>query len=95
MNSVLRGRTTYVMSGEVGRSSRIYKMQNLKPGDVLFFGNGPKSKPSAVNHTGIYVGNGWMIDSSDPGVSFHPVSGWYRSSFAWARRPLREAGLDR
>jgi len=22
-----------------------------------------------------------------------PLAGWYRSSFAWARRPLAEAGL--
>ena len=45
--SVLRGRTTYQMSGEVPRSARI-TAANLQPADVMFFGsNGPKSKPGS------------------------------------------------
>jgi cell wall-associated NlpC family hydrolase len=91
---VLRGRTTYQMSGEVPGKQRIYDVANLKPGDVLFFGKGPKSKPSEVDHTGIYLGNGWMVHSSGYGTTITAFDGWYRSSFAWARRPLREAGLD-
>jgi cell wall-associated NlpC family hydrolase len=89
----LRGRTTYQMSGEVGPTQRIAKVENLEPGDVLFFGKGPKSKPAEVDHTGIYLGNGWMVHSSAYGVTILPFDGWYRASFAWARRPLREAGL--
>lgn len=92
--SILRGRTTYQMSGEVPAKQRIYKVENLQPGDVLFFGHGPKSKPSEVDHTGIYLGNGWMVHSSGNGTTITMFDGWYRSSFAWARRPLREAGLD-
>lgn len=92
---VLRGRTTYQMSGEVGRDQRIYKVENLKPGDVLFFGHGPHSKPSEVDHTGVYIGGGFLVHSSDEGVTIVPFAGWLRDSFAWARRPLREAGLDR
>jgi cell wall-associated NlpC family hydrolase len=91
--STLRGRTTYQMSGEVPAKQRIYDVANLKPGDVLFFGKGPKSKPSEVDHTGIYLGNGWMVHSSGYGTTITTFDGWYRSSFAWARRPLREAGL--
>jgi cell wall-associated NlpC family hydrolase len=90
----LRGRTTYQMSGEVGAKGRIAKVENLQPGDVLFFGKGPKSKPAQVDHTGIYLGNGWMVHSSGNGVTIVPFDGWYRTSFAWARRPLREAGLS-
>jgi cell wall-associated NlpC family hydrolase len=90
----LRGRTTYQMSGEVPAKQRVYKVENLKPGDVLFFGKGPKSKPSEVDHAGIYLGNGWMVHSSGYGTTITMFDGWYRSSFAWARRPLREAGLD-
>lgn len=93
--SILRGRTTYQMSGEVGKAARIYKTQNLKPGDVLFFGRGPRSKPGEVDHTGIYLGGGWMVHSSGNGTTIVPFDGWYARSFAWARRPLREAGLDR
>ncbi|HTR33750.1 MAG TPA: NlpC/P60 family protein [Gaiellaceae bacterium] len=90
---VLRGRTTYVMSGEVPRS-KLIRRAKLQPADVMFFGaNGPRSSPSVVDHTALYLGNGWFIQSSDEGVTLLPFSGWYVHSFAWARRPLREAGL--
>jgi hypothetical protein len=89
----LRGRTTYAMSGEVSRSQRI-AFAKLQPGDVVFFGpRGPRSKPAEVDHTGIYLGAGWMIHSSENGVALTLLEGWYRKRFAWARRPLAEAGL--
>ena len=92
--SVLRGRTTYEMSGEVGPARRIKQARNLQPGDVLFQGaSGPRSKPAQVDHAGIYLGGGWFVHSSGNGTTLHPFDGWYRDRFAWARRPLREAGL--
>lgn len=91
--SVLRGRTTYEMSGEVPRAQRI-GFAKLQPADVIFFGDqGPRSQPSQVDHMGIYLGAGWFIHSSDYGVALATLTGWYRSEFAWARRPLAEAGL--
>jgi cell wall-associated NlpC family hydrolase len=81
------------MSGEVKPRQRI-RLADLAPGDVLFFGRGPRSKPAQVDHTGIYLGGGWMVHSSGNGTTIVPLDGWYRTSFAWARRPLREAGLD-
>ena len=91
---MLRGRTTYVMSGEVPRSQRI-PAARLEPGDVMFFGaNGPRSTPDEVDHTALYLGNGWFIQSSDEGVTLLPLDGWYADKFAWARRPLHEAGLE-
>jgi cell wall-associated NlpC family hydrolase len=93
LSSVLQGRTTYQMSGEVPKSERI-PFDRLKAADVAFFGSdGRRSSPSQVDHTGIALGNGWMIHSSSQGVAFVPLTGWYRDRFAWARRPLREAGL--
>jgi cell wall-associated NlpC family hydrolase len=93
LSSTIKGRTTYQMSGEVPRSKRI-PYSKLVAGDVLFFGsNGPRSTPNAVGHTGIYLGAGWMIHSSGQGVAVTQVTGWYRQQFAWARRPLAEAGL--
>lgn len=92
--SVLRGRTTYVMSGEVPRSQLI-DFAHLQPADVIFFGaHGPRSAPSEVDHTGIYVGDGWFINSSEYGVALAQLTGYYRQHFAWGRRPLREAGLS-
>jgi cell wall-associated NlpC family hydrolase len=91
--SVLQGRTTYVMSGEVPRSERI-PASKLQPADTLFFGVGTHSLPGQVDHMAIYLGNGWMAQSSDQGVTITPFAGWYAQSFAWARRPLHEAGLE-
>jgi cell wall-associated NlpC family hydrolase len=91
--AVLKGRTTFAMSREVPRSARI-PFARLRPADVVFFGaKGPRSKPAQVDHTGIYAGNGWMVHSSGFGVTLVPLAGWYRQHFAWARRPLAEAGL--
>lgn len=92
--SVIRGRTTMVMSVEVPRSQRIPFAQ-LQPADVLFFGaRGPRSTGPQIDHTAIYVGNGWFIQSSGEGVALAQLTGWYRQQFAWGRRPLREAGLE-
>ncbi|HUQ22975.1 MAG TPA: C40 family peptidase [Gaiellaceae bacterium] len=93
--SVLRGRTTYEMSGEVPAAQRIRKVENLQPGDLIFQGDGgAKSKPAQVGHAGIYLGGGWFVHASGSGTTLHPFEGWYRDRFAWARRPLREAGLS-
>jgi cell wall-associated NlpC family hydrolase len=90
---VLRGRTTFALAGEVPRSARIPFVQ-IAPGDVLFFGTrGPASKPSQVDHMAVYAGGGWMLHSSVHGVTLAPLSGWFRTRFAWGRRPLAEAGL--
>jgi cell wall-associated NlpC family hydrolase len=92
--STLQGRTTYTMSVEVPHSKRI-SFKKLQPADVIFFGSkGPNSKGSQVFHTGIYVGNGWFIQSSDRGVALAQLTDWYKRKFAWGRRPLREAGLE-
>jgi cell wall-associated NlpC family hydrolase len=93
LSETLQGRTTYAMSGEVDRSSRI-ALDAIQPADVLFFGDrGPRSKPDQVGHMGIYLGGGWMAHSSTRGTTLVPLAGWYVERFAWARRPLAEAGL--
>ena len=91
--NVLQGRTTYQMSGEVPKAKRIAAAK-LQPADVMFFGaHGPSSTPSEVDHAALYLGNGWFIQSSGYGVTLLPFAGYYADRFAWARRPLREAGL--
>jgi cell wall-associated NlpC family hydrolase len=93
LGDILKGRTTFAMSAEVKKAARI-GIDDLEPGDVIFFGNhGPQSTPLEVGHTGIYVGNGWFVHSSGAGVTLQPLEGWYTKTFAWARRPLLEAGL--
>jgi cell wall-associated NlpC family hydrolase len=93
LSSVLRGRTTYEMSGEVPHDELV-DFAHLQPADVIFFGaRGPRSDPSEVDHMGIYIGNGWFIHSSGYGVALATLNGRYRHEFAWGRRPLSEAGL--
>jgi cell wall-associated NlpC family hydrolase len=89
----LRGRTAAQMAGEVPRARRI-SLGELEPGDVMFFGRGgKKARAAAIDHAGIYLGGGWLINSSRYGVALAPVHGWYAERFAWGRRLLAEAGL--
>jgi cell wall-associated NlpC family hydrolase len=91
--NTLRGRTAAQMAGEVPRARRI-PFAELEPGDVMFFGRGGRrAKAAGIDHAGIYLGGGWMINSSRYGVALAPVDGWYAERFAWGRRPLAEAGL--
>jgi cell wall-associated NlpC family hydrolase len=91
--TTLRGRTAAAMAGEVPRRLRI-KPARLAPADLMFFGpGGPRAQPARIDHVGIYVGNGWLIQSSGYGVALDQVSGWYQRRLAWGRRPLAEAGL--
>ncbi len=90
--TALKGRTTYEMSGEMAKKARI-PLERLQPADIVFFGErGPRSKPSEVGHMGIYVGNGWMLHSSDRGTTLTPMTGWYETRFAWGRNVLAETG---
>ena len=93
LTSTLRGRTTYAMSGEVPKAKRVAFDALQSAGVVFFGGKGPRSKPTQVDHMGIALGNGWMIHSSRHGVALVALDGWYSKTFAWARRPLAEAGL--
>jgi cell wall-associated NlpC family hydrolase len=89
----LRGRTAAAMAGEVPRRMRIKRAQ-LAPADLLFFGDGVRrAKPAQIDHMAIYIGNGWLIQSSRYGVALAQVAGWYDTRLAWGRRPLAEAGL--
>ncbi|MGH3082000.1 MAG: C40 family peptidase [Gaiellaceae bacterium] len=91
--ATVRGRTAAQMAGEVPRAKRI-PLAELQPGDVMFFGRGGRrAKAAGIDHAGIYLGGGWLINSSRYGVALAPVESWYVERFAWARRPLAEAGL--
>ena len=91
--TILQGRTTFEMSAAAPRALRV-GLDDLRPADVLFFGKGAMSRPSEIEHEGLYLGGGWMIDSSSHGVSVSRLDRWYRDRFAWARRPLAESGLE-
>ncbi|HZT44564.1 MAG TPA: NlpC/P60 family protein [Gaiellaceae bacterium] len=94
LGATIKGRSTYAMSAEVKPPQRI-PLTQLEPGDLLFFGaHGRRSKPAEIDHAGIYLGNGWFVQSSEQGVALATLSSpWYAPRFAWARRPIAEAAL--
>jgi cell wall-associated NlpC family hydrolase len=90
----IRGRTAAQMAAEVPKAKRI-AFEELEPGDVMFFGpGGQRARAAAIDHAAIYLGSGWLINSSRYGVALAPVENWYADRFAWGRRPLAEAGLS-
>jgi cell wall-associated NlpC family hydrolase len=59
----------------------------LQPGDLVFFATNT-SDPSTIEHVGIYVGGGAMIDSPHTGsvIRFDPIEG-FNPSYIGAVRP--------
>jgi len=88
-------RTTYQMSQSVKVADRIPR-GNLHPGDVLFWSfapNGVHTSWRTIYHTGIYLGNGWTINShgSGDGVTVDYMglgAGWYHDAFAFGWRVM-------
>ena len=87
----IHGRTAAQMAGEIPRSQRL-RANQLAPGDILFFGTAhfnSAATESNITHTGIYLGDNWVIHSSSQGVNVEPLSGsWLGDSFAWGRRVI-------
>ncbi len=85
------GRTAAQMAQEIPRSQRLH-INQLEPGDILFFGTAhfnSKATEQNVIHTGIYLGEDWVIHSSGQGVYVEPLQGsWLGDSFAWGRRVI-------
>jgi cell wall-associated NlpC family hydrolase len=87
----IHGRTAAQMAGEIARRQRLGYSQ-LRPGDILFFGSAHFNSTATeanIIHTGIYLGDNWVINSSDQGVYVLPLKGsWLGDEFAWGRRVL-------
>jgi len=66
---------------------RIDSIDKLKKGDLLFFTT-PGTR--SVSHTGIYIGNGMMIDASSGNgkVVRRALSAYWKKNFYCARRPF-------
>jgi cell wall-associated NlpC family hydrolase len=87
----IQGRTAAQMAGEIPRRQRL-SYGKLHPGDLLFFGSARLTSAATeanVTHTGIYLGDNWVIHSSGQGVYVLPLAGgWLGDQFAWGRRIL-------
>jgi cell wall-associated NlpC family hydrolase len=84
-------------SAQMAQATRHKKrlgFKQLRTGDLVFFApSGTRSQPSSVYHVGIYVGRGWMVDSSGSkdGVSLDYMGrgSWYRGQFIFGRRVIK------
>jgi cell wall-associated NlpC family hydrolase len=89
--SKIGGRTAAQMAQEIPHSQRLHVSQ-LRPGDLLFFGTAHFNSTATeqnVIHTGIYLGDNWVIHSSGQGVYVEPLQGsWLGDSFTWGRRVI-------
>jgi murein DD-endopeptidase len=83
----LLGRTADAMAWE--RPAERAPVEALAPGDLVFFGpGGPKARRGSISHTGIALGNGWMVHSSGSrgGVSVSFLGTYWPSATAFGRR---------
>ena len=95
-SAAIAGRTTYTMARALPVKRRI-PYSKLRPGDVLFWSDkaphGVSTHWEHIFHTGIYLGQGWAIDShgAGDGVTIDqitPGSGWFHDFFAFGWRLL-------
>jgi cell wall-associated NlpC family hydrolase len=85
--SWLGGRTTHDWA-RAHRTDRLAK-DALQAGDIVMFGRrGRRSRPGQVDHTALYLGNGWFIASASQGVSLDRLdTRYYAKRFAFGLRP--------
>ena len=95
-SAAIAGRTTYEMARALPVKKRI-PYSRLRPGDVLFWSDklphGVSTHWEHIYHTGIYLGNGWAINShgAGDGVTIDDMSagsGWFHDYFAFGWRVL-------
>jgi len=87
-NGIKTGRLNAAGYSGESKWRKISSMNNLKKGDLLFF----KTNGKRVGHTGIYIGNGEMIDASSSNgkvVRRSCFTSFWKSHFVVARRPWK------
>jgi hypothetical protein len=60
---------------------------DLKVGNLMFFASNGGGGWDDVDHVGIYLGENWMIHSTDGGPQLQwTADGWYHDNFVWGRQ---------
>ncbi|MGH2684199.1 MAG: C40 family peptidase [Actinomycetota bacterium] len=77
-------------SRDMAKASRKrLKFKKVRTTDLMFFDGDGGRKWKGVDHVGIALGKGWMVDASSGrggvGITFGKT-GWYRENFVWGRR---------
>ena len=60
-------------------------VSQLQPGDLLFYHTDP-TDPTYISHVAIFLGNGWMIQAPEPGLTVEVVPAAFGTEFAGAIR---------
>ncbi|MDF2541996.1 MAG: hypothetical protein K0S47_1714 [Herbinix sp.] len=64
------------VSRDQARGGTSIKAANIKPGDLVFYGN---SSSGYINHVAMYIGNGQVIHASNPRTGIKISNMYYRS----------------
>ena len=67
-------------SREQARVGTKVSLENAKPGDLVFYGKG-----GTVNHVGIYIGNGQIVNASNKRTGIKVSNATYRTPYAVRR----------
>jgi peptidoglycan DL-endopeptidase CwlO len=73
------------VAADQARTGPAVPVSQLEPGDLLFYHTDPTA-PGYISHVAIYLGNGWMIQAPQPGLSVEVVPANFGSEFAGAIR---------
>ena len=73
------------VAADQARTGPAVPVSQLEPGDLLFYHTDP-TDPGYISHVAIYLGNGWMIQAPQPGLSVQVVPADLGSQFAGAIR---------
>jgi cell wall-associated NlpC family hydrolase len=73
------------VAADQARTGPAVPVSQLQPGDLLFYHTDP-TDPGYISHVAIYLGNGWMIQAPQPGLSVQLVPADLGSQFAGAIR---------
>ncbi len=85
-NGVKTGRLNALGFSKEDNWDKISKMSNLRAGDIVFFSTNGKR----VGHTGLYIGDGKMIDASSSNgkvVKRSCTTAFWKRNFVCGRRP--------
>ncbi len=73
------------VAADQARTGPAVPVSQLQPGDLLFYHTDPTA-PGYISHVAIYLGNGWMIQAPQPGMTVQVVPANFGSQFAGAIR---------
>ena len=73
------------VAADQARTGPAVPLNQLEPGDLLFYHTDPTDS-GYISHVAIYMGNGWMLQAPEPGLTVQLVPADLGSGFAGAVR---------